>query len=223
VIITYPTDYSGFQSSENNLVYFPIPKNAHTWAEKFFAQNFSMDKVIQKTTENSEIVLKDTINIVILRDPLLRWLSGITQYLIDSPTIDLLDDKLFQTAITDALCFDDHTGLQIVNLLGIDTERAVFFNCDKNLEENMNTFSKFWFNKETVSVGSHQVMTENPEKVAIYNKIKTIARNDSELLKRIQHFYAPDYGLFNKVKSRFFDKNIPECYNRMKEIYDKEH
>lgn len=221
MIVTYPTRYGGLQSDDHNLVYFPINKNAHTWAEKFFKQNFSMDKEIIKTTENADTILQNKINIVILRDPLLRWLSGITQYLIDSTTIELLDNSIFQQALKDVVCFDNHTGLQIVQLLGIDTEHTVFFNCDKQLEENMYEFSRIWFEKESVSVGQHQVLAQNPNKVIIYNKIKNIVRNDSLLIKRIRDFYAPDYNLFSMV--RFFNKQSINYYKNMKEIYDKEH
>jgi len=219
MIITYPTQYGGFESDDHNLVYFPINKNAHTWAEKFFEKNFNMDKKIIKTTENSESILKDKISIVILRDPLLRWLSGITQYLIDSPTLELLDNSLFQQAIKDALCFDNHTGLQIVNLLGIDTDKTIFFNCDKHLEDNMYEFSRLWFGKISVSVGQHQVLTQNPDKVIIYNKIKEIVKNDSLLIKRIRDFYAPDYKIFSEVK--FFNQQNISFYKNLKEVYAK--
>lgn len=220
MIVSYAHECAGLQSSEHNLVYFPILKNAHTWAEKFFSTNFNMNTEIRKTTENSSVVLKDKVVLVILRDPLLRWLTGATQYFIDSKSVKLLDDPTFQNTIKDVVRFDDHTSVQLLNLMGVDIDKAVFFNCNPQLEENINLFSKFWFGKDTVSVGSHQVMTDNPNKIVIYNKLKNIAKNDSNLLKQIQSFYAMDYKLISTVSDRFFDKNTMEYYNTLRKMYD---
>ena len=220
MIVTYSNECDVFQSSEHNLVYIPILKNAHTWAEKFISKNFDMNFSLRKTNKNYESLLKDKITIVILRDPWLRWLSGITQYFIHSESVNFLDDSVFQKTIKDVICFDEHTTLQLPNLIGVDKNNAVFFKCDRNLESNMNLFSKFWFNKEAVSVGTHQVMNENPDKVKIYNKIKEIVKNDNELHERIQHYYAMDYGLISDVSHRFFDNKTIAYYNTLKAKYD---
>lgn len=220
MIINYSHECVGLQSSEHNLIYFPILKNAHTWAEKFVSANFNMNIEVHKNTENYETVLKDKVVLVILRDPLLRWLSAVTQYFIESDTVQLLDNTVYQQSIKDIICFDDHSNIQVLNLLGINTDNCVFFRCDDQLEENMNLFSKFWFNKETVSVGKHQVMIDNPDKVVIFNKLKNIARNDVELLKRIREFYAMDYKLISSFGDRFIDKKVPVYYNMLKEKYD---
>ena len=85
-------------------MYVYIPKNASSWTKpnlrdwgwQFY--NYHTDQ-LNKTA------------IVVLRDPVERWLSGIAEYfaLYQNTTNDLVDNKSLQQIIFDRITFDDHT------------------------------------------------------------------------------------------------------------------
>lgn len=204
-MIEYQYSLHGIHSSENNLIYIPILKNAHMWGEKFFSHNFDCNETIYITPVNVELY-KDKKFVVILRDPIDRWIAAMSQYLVefDNP-VELLDNVLIKKLITDGINFDVHARPQRYDLIGLDEKRTVFFMCDEKLENNVNLFSSLAFKKPTEYVGEHNRNNQNPAKTILYPKIKNMVEQNTILHNRLKEFYSIDYTLIEEVKGRIIN------------------
>ena len=108
-----------------NFMYVNIPKNASSWTKpnlldlKFEFYNYHTDKL-------------DKHAMVVLRDPMERWLSGICEYFtLYHRNIDTTQfNKAFYELLMDQVTFDDHTEKQVYFIEGLDPARCTFFLCD---------------------------------------------------------------------------------------------
>jgi hypothetical protein len=207
-MIEYQYRLYGINSNENNLIYIPLLKNAHSWGKKFFSHNFGCTEDVYIGPDNIELY-KDKRFVVILRDPVDRWISAITQYLVHLDiNIDLLDNPFIYKLITDGVVFDAHARPQHYDIIGLDDRRTAFFTCDEKLEFNLNIFSLALFNKRAEPVGEINRHHNNDAKKILYAKIKNMVEQDTILVDKLKTFYYMDYVLIEKVKHRFVNKLI---------------
>jgi hypothetical protein len=203
-MIDYQYEYRlhGIHSSENNLIYIPILKNAHSWGEKFFSHNFNCNETVHITQYNKELY-KDKRFVVILRDPIDRWVSAMAQYLVEFDNPDeLLDNVLIKKLITDGINFDRHSKPQRYDLIGLDIKKTVVFMCNDELENNLSLFSSLAFKKPTESIGEHNRNSQNILKKTLYPKIKSMVEQNISLQDRLKEFYYIDYTLITQLQSR---------------------
>ena len=111
-----------------------IPKNCSTTL-KDIAPELNWSKHYDAANANANEY------IVILRDPVKRWVSGAAEYLIrlllrDRPRQteigDIFKQPLFRKMLSDNAQFDMHTTPQAVFLQGLPLERTKFFYMDNN-------------------------------------------------------------------------------------------
>jgi hypothetical protein len=206
-MIEYQYRLHGIHSSENNLIYIPILKNAHMWGEKFFSHNFGCNETVYISADNIELY-KDKKFIVILRDPIDRWISAMAQYLVefDNPD-DLLDNVLIKKLITDGINFDAHSRPQLYDLIGLDIKKTVVFMCNDELENNVSLFSSVVFKKPTESIGEHNRNSESILKKTLYPKIKNMVEQNISLQNKLKTFYSIDYTLIKQLQSRIIDSH----------------
>ena len=214
-MIKHDININGFHSKEHNLVYVPILKNAHMWGLSFFSLNFGCSEPVVIQEKNFKL-FEDSIFLVILRDPIDRWISALTQYLIiafEDP-VKILDDLIIKKLITDGIIFDNHAKLQLDELIGIDEQKIVCFRCDENLEKNISNFSLINFNTPTASVGhlsNFNVSAYNDTTQFLYPKIKNMVYEDVEIMNKLKRFYAKDYLLIDNLQiegSKFQINNL---------------
>jgi hypothetical protein len=199
-MINFNFGFRGLFSKENNFMYVPILKNAHMWGEKFFPRNFGCTEEVYVLESNINL-FKDTKFLVILREPTIRWVSALTQYLVQFDEAgEMLDNPLTKKLILDALRLDNHSRPQAYDLIGLNKKNCIFFNCNEDLEKNLNYFSLSCFNKPTESVGppeDNNISAHNLSKQFLYPKIKNMV--DTELIDNLKIFYSIDYTLYNSV------------------------
>lgn len=206
-MIEYQYRLYGISSNEHNLIYIPLLKNAHSWGEKFFSHNFGCNEDVYIGPNNIELY-KDKRFAVILRDPIDRWISAITQYLVDLNTnVEVLDDPFIYKLIKDGVMFDDHARPQRYDVIGLDDRRTAFFMCDDKLEFNLNIFSLALFNKRVKPVGEINRHYNNSAKKLLYPKIKNIVEQDKVLMDKLKTFYDMDYVLIEQLGHRFVNKS----------------
>jgi hypothetical protein len=118
-----------------DLMYVYIPKNASSWTKpnlkdwgwEFY--NYRLDNL-------------DKHSLVILRDPVDRWLSGIAEYLtLYYPNMQVPFNETTEL-IFDRITFDDHTEKQVYFIEGLDPGRITFFKCDENYRLYFGQFLK---------------------------------------------------------------------------------
>jgi hypothetical protein len=185
---------------DSDLMYVNIPKNASSWTKPNLTDwgwefyNYHRDN-LNKTS------------IVVLRDPVERWCSGIAEYLyLYHP--DMRWDELgrnFYDVVFDRICFDDHTERQVNFIHGLDTDRCIFL---KFGPEYRNNFSQLlaehnmpnrYFNYEP------QHVSDNSRERKHAKLIFTGMLNESKYLTQVQDYYEADYKLINSV--HFYGRN----------------
>ena len=187
-------------------VYVNIPKNASTWAKEYFEFGYNY---LQFDNFNKNTGLKKLPKIVILRDPVSRWISGISEYLMRHPSVVDIDNNVLQLLIN-KMHFDPHTDCQVNFLHGLESNFCTFFYVDNKLQENLQDYmdqkhfekGPNFFKVKDIKKNS---MEENGN-LRWKTQILDLMRLDDTIEKRIKEYYYDDYYLISKVN--FYQKQI---------------
>lgn len=178
-----------------DLMYVNIPKNASSWTKPNLLDwswenyNYHTDNLYHKTA------------MIVLRDPVERWLSGIAEYLYlyhrDWPaeafTRNMLD------LVFDKIAFDDHTEKQVYFIEGLDLSRCIFFWFDDNYRERFGRFLAENSMPNKYHRYAKQHVSDLDPVRKNYKEIFTSAINDSKYLYQIKEYFKQDYELINSV------------------------
>ena len=178
---------------ESDLMYVNIPKNASSWTKpnlmdwgwEFY--NYHTDNI-------------DKTAIVVLRDPIERWLSGIAEYLTLYHPMLQFNNLEGVDLIFDRVVFDDHTERQINFIHGLDSEKCIFLKCDEHYRENLsqlltehNMPNKYW------NYEPQHVSASSPERKRFKHIFSREIQN-SKYFNKVQEYFKQDYELINQVK-----------------------
>lgn len=171
----------------HNKTYLHIPKNASSFIKGILIGSGGF-------WHHSEILVNSDENLIILRDPVERWCSGITQYLYNSKQ-DLSVDDVF-----DKITFDDHTDLQTYFLQGVDLERATFMLVNENLRANMNDWIVSNGYRTNVDIAIQYNASADDERVTTKDYYTDLLEQRPDLVLKLQQHFKEDYQLINRVK-----------------------
>jgi hypothetical protein len=183
--------------SPTGIFYLNIPKNASTYMTNLLLANGWMHSDVYDPNINE--------GIVVLRDPVERWISGFATYAAswllgenygsDHFREDYND--LTQRIIFDQLIFDDHTTEQVkfVNQLG--DRNITYFKLNYELGMNLETFldCKLGLNNPILSNKSE----DNYDTKAIANHMRYRVEQDPVLRAKIIEKYKADYELITSA------------------------
>jgi len=181
-------------SNNTNLMYVYIPKNASSWTKpnlkdlgwEFY--NYHLDNLYHKHS------------VIVLRDPIDRWLSGIAEYfcLYNSDFDFTRSSQDFLNLIFDRVAFDDHTDKQILFLQNLNLDNATFFMCDNNYKHK---FSKFLVSKgyqnNYFKYKNQYVTANDSKKNAIRNFFAEIVEQNLYYKNKLEEYFCEDYILIN--------------------------
>jgi len=191
--------------------FIPIPKNSSTYVESFFDIALGA-----KTFENFRYgkPLNGKKTIVVLRDPLDRWISGMTEHFCTRHRAinDISNRDLLWSYITNQISLDEHTEIQSRFLESANTDELTFFKQGPDLELSICLFVRnelkinddAWINKKYLINYNRSSWTKD----TIKNYLSTVIDSDLELVESIKKFYKHDYDLINSVK---FYKNLEDA------------
>ena len=169
--------------------YVPILKNAHTWGVRFFSECCDFKK-----TEN----YADKKYIVFLRDPIDRWITGISEwFLLNKPDQKNFNIDTFMFKILcEAVKLDGHTDTQYSFLKGLDNTKFTFFDVDdENFELNVKHFAhkqlRCRFPKH--QIGKIYPTEDSSYKKSIVDQLKHLVKENPQMLQNIKTFYNIDY------------------------------
>lgn len=175
-----------------NLMYVNIPKNASSWTKpnlldwgwEFY--NYHSDKL-------------DKLAIVVLRDPVDRWISGIAECLtLYHPSFDLQDHETVEL-IFDRICFDDHTERQVNFIHGLDTSECIFLKCDKDYRKNFSSLVADYIGPNKYDRYDYQHESRNcPDRTRFKNIFEREIQNP-KYLDQVQSYFQEDYKLIDSV------------------------
>ena len=208
-----PASYAVMVSPGLTHAWVNIPKNASSFCQKVFDDNgWTMchtDDLVDG------ILLAHTIKkIVVLRDPVERWISGFAQCMADHYTphvLDLLDNHAFWQTLRFNPVFDDHTEYQhrfigaaqnvkYINLQSRNTENAIsdpnrFYRDLTAFVRSFGGTSEFQHWDEPTNPAENDL-----EKITIYNKLRAIIKENKEYYNILKNSHRKDYELFNKLQ-----------------------
>jgi hypothetical protein len=171
-----------------------IPKNASSWTKpnlldhgwEFF--NYHTDRLRKPA-------------LVVLRDPVERWLSGIAEYMTLYQSNFRLLFQETEELIFDRIVFDDHTEKQVKFLQGLDTERCTFMWCDENYRNNFSEFIAEYYGANRYARYEYQHVSEHSDERRRFKTLfSRLLEREPKYLKRLQDYYADDYRLIEQVQ-----------------------
>ncbi len=182
---------------EHDLMYINIPKNASSWTKNNLLEfnwehyNYHTDNLYHKHA------------LIVLRDPVERWLSGIAEYMylyhqnLDSAHFS----SCFFDIIFDRVSFDDHTEQQVLFLEKLNLDNCTFFLCGSNYRTLFGQFLNNHGMPNRYHNYDYQHVTEDsPERKKFKRIFKQTIENNSKYLYNIKTFFSKDYKLINSVK-----------------------
>jgi hypothetical protein len=187
---------------DSDLMYVHVPKNASSWTKtnlqdwgwEFF--NYHRDSLNKHA-------------IIVLRDPVDRWLSGIAEYFtLYHSKLDVthLSTEFFDL-VFDKITFDDHTECQVNFVHNIDINNATFFWCNKHYRENFSKFIGERMGIDDYSRYDYQHVSEDsPERKkfkALFVQVLTNHSKREQYKQQLEHHFRRDYELIDQVK--FYD------------------
>lgn len=186
------------------LIYVNIPKNASCWMKYHFSDNqYEKDDVnyYEKFDAQHHRV------IVILRDPLERWISGFCQMISgDHPKSEMYIDNINWDTVVRTVAYDNHTQKQVDFIANIPHENIVWFKFDKDLIENFVDYM-LKYNISVKLVNEDAYPDENifnrtvlsNQRQTLVDRVSAILDNNPTYKKLIQDYYHDDYKLYNSV------------------------
>lgn len=198
-------------ANDTEYIYVPLPKCASRYTTQILQymcgwNEFPRDNFILNTK------LAEKKKIVVLRDPLSRWYSGIVQH-FHMQQLDMVEENMHY--VVNQLAPDIHTELQAKYLEGLDTENCVFFLLDDTYKETLkhfiiNVLNKnytFW-NKngqDNQYTQGDQLLWYNATEEKLHKKLhmielKKFMESCPDYIIRLQEYLKPDYDLINNVE-----------------------
>jgi hypothetical protein len=173
--------------NNRSYTYINIPKNASSYLKACLMGSRTSWVYHDHFIETQQ-------NLVILRDPVDRWCSGMAQSLFNSGK-ESSDDTIFKS-----ITFDDHTELQTYFLQDIDLTKTIFFLVDDHLTKNLTD----WAEENRNVITTKNISAYNASRYDHRDKLKkrfldAVANYPEYMLKLKKHFEA-DYKLIESVK-----------------------
>lgn len=199
-------------------VYINIPKNASSWMkENFGGYRYDWHHNIFKADVNSDITRRRGLQaiksyVVILRDPIERWLTGFAQSFWGW---DLRDPAYYRNLSPDQwidlIPNDDHTRLQLEYLQGLDVTAATWFDCGPELTDCVTKWIKNCFDTDVrgldddeqngynISNRGRPWPTTGVTQQMIIDHVRA-ATAQSHYQDRLRDIYRADYDLRDRVE-----------------------
>ena len=171
-----------------DLTYIHIPKNASSFAKRITV-NFEYSRSFR--TANNYLIL--------LRDPIDRWLSSMAQIIQSDPITDWTDEYIFEH-----ITFNDHTEKQTYFLeylnLEKDLNKCIFFKVDGNLSDRFIRWANVLYPSITLYESKLNTSQDVKGRMEIVKNLQTTIDNNPDLMLKLKKHFADDYELINRVK-----------------------
>jgi hypothetical protein len=172
----------------NDKTYIHIPKNASSFVKGVLIGSGGF-------WHHSETLINSNENLIILRDPIDRWLSGITQYLHNSKQIDMPMELVF-----DKITFDDHTDLQTYFLQGVDLTSTTYMMVNDLLRANLNDWIIGNGYRTNVDIAIQYNASKDDERITTKDYYANLLEQLPDLVLKLKEHFAEDYKLINSVQ-----------------------
>jgi len=172
-----------WNDQDKSITFIHIPKNASSFIKGCLLSSNNF-------VHNNNLVTADKY-LIALRDPIERWVSGITQ-LMSVPS----NQNLTLQDLVSTVTFDDHTELQTYFLKGIDLDRCSFLWVDRNLRTNI----KQWAIDNGYQFDIDTLPNINQGNQLLKDRFAAMVDGNSQIKLKLVTHYEQDYALINRVK-----------------------
>lgn len=183
-----------YYCEHSNSTYIHIPKNASSYIKGCLLSlndwNYST-----KFVQNNQYL-------IVLRDPIDRWISGMAQLIQSDPITNWSEDLIFNT-----ITFDDHTEKQCYFLQYLDLvknlDKCVFFFVDDTLSSKFTKWCNTLYPKVNINIGKLNASDDIDGRKSIIMKLQNMIDSNNAYLLKLKEHFAEDYNLIKSVK--FYD------------------
>ena len=190
----------------SQLIYVNIPKNASSWISLQFNQGINRDA--ENINYYDIVDLTQCRFIVVLRDPLDRWIAGMTQMIYTEPATDLDGvannmniDTFDWDLVMEKIEHDNHTQKQVDFIHDIPQDQIVWLKFDDQLKDNfINLMLSYGCDVEIKKSDKDNITLKNSAKHSVIKKITDKLNQHPEYRQKIIDHYHEDYALINSVK-----------------------
>lgn len=178
-----------------HLMYVNVPKNATAWMKRVFNSSNSADFYNIQNLEEYQII-------IILRDPIERWFSGMSEYIKrDSgvnPNSEIFNNKDVLNILTKTGSLDEHTDLQCRFIEDLPKDNIVYFDCDANLHKNI----FHWFDKNNFMYNPFKDLHHTTDGVfkSIVNNLKDQILGNQRLKSKLLKYLDQDVKLYKQTQ-----------------------
>jgi hypothetical protein len=187
---------------KDNLVYIPIPKNSSSYIGQLLLKNgWGIGNFLTTDLTNKQLI-------ILLRDPIDRWVSGMAEYLCSSlltngrTSDDIIKNwnSVVQDLIFDRIIFDDHTEKQVYFIQSIPMENCVFFNSAKQPEQAVKQYLTTQDVDLNTDIDINRNQTQgNKYKESLVNFLRDQLAQNPSLTNKLMNTYREDYTLWNVI------------------------
>ena len=166
----------------SNTVYVPIPKNAHTWMLRSFDY-----------TAETHADIKDRF-LVILRDPIDRWITGIGTYCGNhnffKREFHSNQAPNWPLFFRDTLMPDGHTVPQTYFLRNVPLDQADIFIVNRDLKQHISSYLNV-----TTELSNANVTANSGYHRRITASLKQYLNANPNVTEQLKNMYAEDYAV----------------------------
>jgi hypothetical protein len=195
-----------------NLIYVQIPKNASCWVKYYLDE---LGAVTHNYYDQGFDAVTDQA-LVVLRDPIERWISGMSQVLTGfDPSHSMHVSHIDWDLTTRSIFRNNHTQPQHEFVANLPRERTVWFYCNGSLQETFMHFLKQYnFNLTVLPIEQD---TENIFNVTSRTPARIIKPNDFGGNGVSDWTVPPQQDTVDYIR-RVLDQH-PEYIDRLKNLY----
>lgn len=194
--------HPGSMAVTDKFFYVPIPKNSSSYMTALLRENnWQLFNFLYDNIEDKKCI-------ILLRDPVDRWITGISQYLCSYVindgynANDVIKDwsKLVEKIVFDRVIFDDHTEQQCYFFNSIPLDNCVFFDSTNNPEVAV----KKYLNTHGCDLNIQLSLPKNEsngnsEHAKFVKWFTELLQNNNYLIDRLKDVYHDDYNLLKMV------------------------
>ena len=187
---------------KDNLIYIPIPKNSSSYIGQLLLKNgWSIGNFLTTDLTNKQII-------VLIRNPIDRWVSGMAQYLCSSllkngrTSDDIIKNwnSIVQDLVFDRIIFDDHTEKQVYFIQSVPRENCVFFNSSKQPDQAIKQYLATQDVDLNTDINIDRNQTQgNAYKEILVNFLRDQLAQNPSLTNKLMNTYREDYTLWNAI------------------------
>lgn len=199
---------SALVSHYRQLQYLHIPVNASCWGKTVFS----------KAKFRPNTLHPDYKTIVFLRDPIDRWLSGLSTWLTyrlpqHTGIEQVRDNQALLDVLFDTVRQDDHTERQSFFVQNIKLDNTVFFYIDSSFQSSVTEYFSNTLDCDISQIPPDNQTTLEGGKLIPKRYFRSVLESNSAYMSRVKEFFEIDYRLLhhlhfqnvNEIKCQYYD------------------